>query len=143
MRLFRFTFVAAMFLLAGCVFVLAQDEEGPGEAVAIEAEDARLKWCAGKVVSIDAPSGAVVLKTLDYESGKDTDISIFADGSTVYDNLNSFSEIKPLDSLSIDYSVTKEGKNLAKSINLELPSAKDAPEPAYGSEDPGQGLTGD
>jgi hypothetical protein len=84
-----------------------------------------------------------VLKTLDYESGKDTDISIFADGSTVYDNLNSFSEIKPLDSLSIDYSVTKEGKNLAKSINLELPSAKDAPEPASGSENPGQGLTGD
>lgn len=84
-----------------------------------ESEESGTLWLWGEVVSLDAASGQILVKYLDYETDSEKEITINVDDRTTYENVKSIGEIKPKDTVSIDYRVNPEAKNIAKNISVE------------------------
>jgi hypothetical protein len=81
------------------------------------------QWTWGEVVNLDSAGKTITLKYLDYETDQEKDIVLAVDEKTVFENIKSFEEIKIKDTLSIDYTVGSDGKNMAKNISLESPDS--------------------
>lgn len=77
------------------------------------------QWVWGEVSSVDAAKSEFVIKYLDYETDQEKEMTIGVDNKTSYENTKSFSDIKPKDTLSIDYIVSADNKNIAKNISVE------------------------
>ena len=81
----------------------------------------------GDVINLDPENKTVLVKTLDYETDQEKEVSIATDEKTTFENIKSLDEMKPNDTVSVDYIVTAEGKNLAKNLSLEKPETQAAP----------------
>jgi hypothetical protein len=132
MMKFRNTLISGVFvfltlLATGPAFSQERVTSGPATGTVVE-ED--LQWVWGEVVSLDAPNRSIKIKFLDYETDTEKEMTVTVDDKTAYENVKAFEEIKPQDTLSVDYAVSTDGKNLAKNINVEKPEDM-------------QGLTGD
>ncbi len=77
------------------------------------------QWVWGEVASLDANKSEFVVKYLDYETDQEKEMTITVDDKTTYENAQSFSDIKPKNTLSIDYVVSPDNKNIAKNISVE------------------------
>ena len=109
---------------------LVLSEEQAGDAMPMQVKsDADAQWIWGEVINADAQNKAVTIKYLDYETDQEKEAVIYADNSTTYENIKSFGEIGPKNTLSIDYAVV-DGKNIAKNISLEKPEASASGVPA-------------
>ena len=97
----------------------AQDPAAKDEITIATELPMETQWIWGEVVSLDAQMNEVTIKYLDYETDQDKQMVVAVDDKTTYENVKSLVELKPNDTLSIDYEVTAEGKNLAKNIGLE------------------------
>jgi len=114
-----------------------QTEEAKTEAVQVggavpsdaNKQETETQWVWGEVVTVDLQNKTVFVKYLDYESDQEKEISIVADDATVFENVASVDELKPKDTVSIDY-LSMEGKNLAKNISVEKPEAVASPDVA-------------
>jgi len=84
------------------------------------------QWVWGEVSRVDPEKNEVVVKYLDYETDQEKEITLGVDEKTTYENIKSLAEIKPKDTLSIDYVVTSDGKNMAKNISVEKAEATTA-----------------
>jgi len=84
------------------------------------------QWVWGEVVSLDSQAKTITLKYLDYETDQEKELVLIVDNRTAYENVKSFDEIKVKDTLSIDYTVALDGKNIAKNIGLESPDSSSA-----------------
>ncbi|MDD5432543.1 MAG: hypothetical protein PHO70_06135 [Candidatus Omnitrophica bacterium] len=115
------------FLASGISFALAQEQGGAVVPSQIEPE---IQWIYGDVVTLDAQNKAMTIKYLDYESNQEKEIGIVVDDKTTFENVKTFDEIKPKDTVSVDYLANPDGKNIAKNINVEKVDAsmqKEAP----------------
>lgn len=79
------------------------------------------QWVWGEVSSMDTQNKAILVKYLDYETDQEKEIIINTDDKTTYENIKSIDEIKQKDTVSIDYIVSPDGKNIAKNISVEKP----------------------
>lgn len=108
-------------------------EAPPAETAPPKSEEPAAQWVWGEVISTDTNAGQIQLKYLDYETDNEKEITIATDAKTVYENVAALSEIKTKDTVSIDYVVGSDGKNIAKKISVEkvenAPSEATAPEP--------------
>jgi len=119
--------VFVLFIGMGTFVVFAQEETvlSPNDLLpastleSSEDMEGNTQWVWGEVTNLDIKADIVTLKYLDYENDQEKELALVVDGNTVYDNLKSFDEIKIKDTLSIDYKVASDGKNLAKNISLE------------------------
>ena len=84
------------------------------------------QWIWGDATSVDAVGKKIAVRYLDYESDTEKDINIEVNDKTTYENVKSIDEIKPQDTLSVDYAVTPDGKNIAKNISVERPESAQA-----------------
>jgi len=109
-------FILVFMLLALNTFVLAEE-------AAVTASNAAndTQWIWAEVVGVDASAKSLTLKYLDYETDLEKQIVLGVDENTVYENIKSFDEIKVADTLSVDYVLLADGKNIAKNISLEKP----------------------
>lgn len=78
-------------------------------------------WLWGEAASVDAQNNEITVKYLDYETDNEKEIKITADSKTKYENAGSLNDVKPSDTVSIDYIITADSKNLAKNISVEKP----------------------
>ncbi|MDD5595220.1 MAG: hypothetical protein PHY94_03130 [Candidatus Omnitrophica bacterium] len=92
---------------------------------ATEKMEPETEWLWGEVVSIDPVTNDIKVKTLDYKNDTEIEIVVSVDDKTTYENIKAATEIKPKDSLSIDYVIGPDGKNLAKNISLEKTEIND------------------
>lgn len=100
------------------VVSFSQEEEiKPEQAVA--SQQPQTQWLWGEVISLDAQNKSLVVKYFDYESETEKEIPVSADENTVYEGVKSFEEIKLKDTVSVDYVVAAEGKNIAENISVE------------------------
>ncbi|MCM8800691.1 MAG: hypothetical protein NC912_01540 [Candidatus Omnitrophica bacterium] len=83
--------------------------------------DFDVQWVWGEVVSVDTNTKTIILKYLDYETDVEKEIILNTDENTQYENCDSLNQIKPADTISVDYIISPEGKNLAKYVVLEKP----------------------
>jgi len=79
------------------------------------------QWVWGEVSTLDTQNKAILVKYFDYETDQEKEININIDDKTTYENIKSMDELKPKDTVSIDYIVSPDGKNIAKNISIEKP----------------------
>ncbi len=96
-------------------FAFSQETSAPAQ------EYPQLEWLWGEVVSVDLGSNKVTIKYPDYETEQDKEITLSVDEKTQYNNVSSLADIKPQDTLSIDYRVTVTGDSVAENISLDKP----------------------
>ncbi len=113
----------AVGLLSLCVCSASAQATG-ASATSPEATDTagagvEMQWAWAEVVSVDPAAQAINVKYLDYETDSEKQMTIAFDSATAFENVASASEIKPADTLSVDYVITPEGKNLAKTVTVE------------------------
>ncbi|MDD5254664.1 MAG: hypothetical protein PHR11_01255 [Candidatus Omnitrophica bacterium] len=85
------------------------------------ASEANLLWIWGEVASVDPSKSQIAVRYLDYETDMEKEMLVAVDTKTIYENVVSLEEIKPLDSVSIDYILGADGQNLAKAVSVEKP----------------------
>ena len=89
---------------------------------AVEAKtETEIQWVWGEVVSTNPINNELLVKYVDYDTDSEKEITIGTDDKTTYENAKSIDEIKVRDSVSIDYAISADGKNLALNISLEKP----------------------
>ena len=81
----------------------------------------QLEWLWGEVVSVDVDNNKITVKYPDYETDQDKEITLLVNVKTRYSNISSLGELKPQDTLSIDYRVSVSGENIAENISLDKP----------------------
>lgn len=86
-----------------------------------------VQWLWGEVTNVDVAAKEVFVKYLDYDTDTEKQMAISTDEKTTYENVKAIEEIKSLDTVSIDYVLTLEGKNLAKNISVEKIELEDLP----------------
>lgn len=126
--------VAALLLIINSGLVFSQESGGEYKAMSeIKTEEKgaisdmplgpEIQWAWGEVLSVDAQKNEFVIKYLDYDTDQEKQMVIKVDDKTTFENIKSLSEIKPQDNAGIDYTVTAEGKNVAKNISVETPES--------------------
>ena len=106
---------AFIFIAAG----YAQEKAAPGEPVAPAASEPDIQWLWGEVTGVSDSS--ITVKTLDYETDNEKEVTLLVDEKTAYENVKGVSEIKAQDTVSIDYIVTPDGKNHSRNVSVEKP----------------------
>lgn len=158
LRKMALVFVPAVFITVTTLIAFAAEEVtiGVENAVTVPAgsdasiaspevpspEENDIQWVWGEVSGVDEAAGTITLKYLDYETDQEKEMPLSVDEETSFENIGGLSEIKFKDTLSIDYMVTADGKNVAKNIGVESPDSSSVA-PQQGEEETGQsGLEG-
>lgn len=122
--------VMAASLILICATLVFSQESAISEETAMPSEtqtEPETMWLWGEVISADIQKNELLVKYLEYETDLEKEITITVDDKTTYENIKSLTDIKPNDTVSIDYIVNPEGKNIAKNISLEKPEAIETP----------------
>ncbi len=132
----KFAFLSGFIILIMVTTLIAFAEEpvtapagspaAPVDQQAAPKTENETQWAWGEVTNLDAQAKTLTLKYLDYETDQEKDLVLTVDEKTVFENIKSFDEIKINDTLSIDYTVGADGKNIAKNINFEKPDSSPA-----------------
>jgi hypothetical protein len=129
-RLIVFSVFAIVTMVAGQL-VLAQDAPvTPADAGLITSgqqagslKETDMQWAWGEVTNLDDQAQTVTLKYLDYETDQEKDLVLTVDDKTTFENVKGFNDLKLKDTLSIDYIIAADNKNIAKNISFEKPDA--------------------
>jgi hypothetical protein len=128
--------IAGLFLFTAWLPGQALGQQGQEETVRQEMaqppvpqDESEMQWVWGDVVSADAANKTIVVKCLDYETDQEKEMTINADDKTVYDNVKSLDEIKPKDTLSIDYIISADNRNIARNVSKEAAEVAGESEP--------------
>jgi hypothetical protein len=118
--------VSLLFIFTG--IGLSQEPEGQTLADYEGMVEADILWLWGEVSSLDTQNKTLLVKYFDYETDQEKEMVVATDSKTIYENIKSFDEIKPQDTVSIDYIVSPEGKGIAKNISVEKPEGEGVPQ---------------
>jgi len=120
--------IAASLIFIGANLIFSQESTEQGGAVPETQTEPDTQWVWGEVNTLDTQNRMIAVKYLDYETDQEKEISINTDDKTTYENIKSLDEIRPKDTVSVDYIVSPDGKNIARNISVEKPEAP-MPEP--------------
>jgi len=109
------------FILISTCLVFSQEEAVEKPAAQELPSEPEALWIWGDVVSVDTAAKKILVKYLDYETDTEKEINIDVDDKTSYENVKSVDEIKPQDTLSVDYIINLDGSNIARNISVEKP----------------------
>jgi hypothetical protein len=80
-----------------------------------------LQWVWGEIVNLEEHDRTITLEYLDYEVDQEKKIVLSVDQDTVFENVKGFTDLKPKDTLSVDYLAGPDNVNIAKNISLDKP----------------------
>jgi len=86
-----------------------------------------LQWVWGEIVNLDSQAKTVTLKYLDYETDQEEELVLIVDEKTIFENIKDFNELKLSDTLSVDYIIGADSRNVVKNISLEKPENPSVP----------------
>jgi hypothetical protein len=125
--LFLGIIISLLFIVAGVAF--SQETTETAKEAPEPQNESDVQWLWGEVVSVDLQSKSFIVKFTDWETEQEKEVKIDINDKTAFENINSLDEVKPNDTLSVDYIVATDGKNIAKIISLEKPEEQEAPPP--------------
>ncbi len=82
-------------------------------------EEPEMQWLWGEVASVNKDAQQINIKYLDYDTETEKEIALTVEPQTTFENVNSFDEIKNSDTVSIDYLIGQNNKNVARNISVE------------------------
>lgn len=91
----------------------------PASAQSVVPTESETQWLWGEVISLDTSSRALLVKYLDYDTDQEKEMAINIDEKTTFENVKSLDEIKPKDTVGIDYIISPDSKNIAKNVSVE------------------------
>jgi len=100
----------------------------------VSQKESDMQWAWGEVTNLDNQAKTITLKYLDYETDQEKELVLVVDEKTTFENIKDFNELKLKDTLSIDYLVGVDNKNIAKNISFEKPDASSSTPAAENSE---------
>jgi len=115
---FVFLGIAVTLMFSGVTLVFGQEMPQIKSEIQTEPD---IQWLWGEALSVDTQKNEIQVKYLDYETEQEKEATVIVDDKTTYENIKSLSDIKIKDTLSIDYVVSPEGKNIARNISIEKP----------------------
>jgi len=115
-------------MVTGAVVSFAEDG-GVTIAPAAPVVQPDMQWIWGEVVTVDPQNNKFTIKYLDYETDQEKELVVAVDGKTTFENIKSIAEIKPQDTLSLDY-IVDGANNIAKNVSVEKPEALSQPSAA-------------
>ncbi|MFH1198755.1 MAG: hypothetical protein V1650_01125 [Candidatus Omnitrophota bacterium] len=123
-------FVVSLMVI-GAVVAFAEDVVAiaPAAPAITPAVSPDMQWIWGEVVTVDSQNNKFTIKYLDYETDQEKELVVAVDEKTVFENVKSAAEIKPQDTLSLDY-IVDGVNNIAKNVSVEKPEVKTASEAA-------------
>lgn len=110
---------AATLLAAAACFAQEESKEQQPLSSALEQQELAPKWLWGEVIAIDAPGKKLQVRYADFETDTDQETTLQVAPKTVIEGAAGFDDIKVGDTLSVDYSLSPEGFNLAEMISVE------------------------
>ncbi|MCX5699263.1 MAG: hypothetical protein NTX01_06160 [Candidatus Omnitrophica bacterium] len=121
----------AMVMMSTAQIVFAEEAAvEPADSVTITSnqqaasqKDGQMQWAWGEVTNLDNQARTVTLKYLDYETDQEKELVLVVDEKTAFENIQDFNELKLKDTLSIDYMIEVDNKNIAKNISFDKPDA--------------------
>jgi len=116
--------VAIAVIFAGATAALPQGAQPQKDSAS--ANNLEPQWLWGEVVSVNTQSKTIQVKYLDYDTDIEKELVLTVDGQTKYENASGLDEIKPQDTISVDYIVSPDGVNLAAAISVEKLEDMDA-----------------
>ena len=119
----------AILMMATTQFVFAEEAAvAPTGSVVVTSnqqttlpKEGDMQWAWGEVTNLDNQTQTVTLKYLDYETDQEKDLVLVVDEKTTFENIKDFNELKLKDTISIDYLIGVDNKNIAKNISFEKP----------------------
>lgn len=129
MKFKKFAVLSGFIILITVTTLIAFAEEpavAAAEQPAAPKSENETQWAWGEVTNVDVQARTLTLKYLDYETDQEKDLVLAVDEKTAFENIKNFDEIKINDTLSVDYMVGSDGKNIAKNINFEKPDSSPA-----------------
>jgi hypothetical protein len=108
--------IAGLIISLNAGLIFSQPEEVSTEPPSSVLE---VMWLWGEVSSVDAANKTLTVRYIDYDTDIEKQMTITADKLTTFENIGSFEEIKIMDTVSIDYATSVDGKNIAKNISVE------------------------
>ena len=112
---------SVLILICCCGLEYSKAEVIKGGALAESEAQPEMQWSWGEVVSVDVQKKEIIVKYLDYEADQEKEMTISIDEKTTFENVKSLEELKPQDTISIDYFSNSDGKNLARNVSVERP----------------------
>jgi hypothetical protein len=121
--------IPVFFVFMSLGLILAQEQAAqPREDIEVGPDiqnEPDIFWAWGEIVTLDPLTKSFTIRYLNYETDQEKEIVIATDDNTTYENIKSIDELKPKDTVSVDYVVSSEGRNIATNVGLELPEALD------------------
>ncbi len=123
-----FGFAIVMIVTTGRIVFAEEAAVAPTDSVvitsdqqAISSKETDMQWAWGEVTNLDNQANTVTLKYLDYETDQEQEMVLVVDEKTTFENIKDFNELKLKDTLSVDYMIGADNKNMAKNISFEKP----------------------
>ncbi len=91
----------------------------PAPAQPTVTAESETQWLWAEVISLDGLSKTLLVKYLDYDTDQEKEMVMNIDEKTTFENVKSLDEIKPKDTVGIDYIISPDSKNIAKNIGVE------------------------
>lgn len=116
MRLNKYIILVILMLFMNTSYIFGVEQsvvQGPVEP------EPEVEWILGEVTSVDIPNKRIIVKYFDYDNDIEKEITITVSEQTTYNEINSIGQLKPQDTVSVDYITDRQGLNLAKNISLE------------------------
>ena len=89
----------------------------PINSVAQDQDEKQVFYSYGEVLSVI--KGQIIVREFDYETGEETDIVYYITADTILDSVESADQIKPSDLVDVEFTVSEDGKNIAKEILVD------------------------
>jgi hypothetical protein len=129
------TVITGFLIFLSTGFVFAQQEKSSAQDAAAE-----IQWIWGEVVSVDQAAKVFAVKYLDYDTDMEKQMTMSVDEKTGFENSKSLADMKIQDTVSVDYIIGADGKNIARNISVEkIEDIGDAEESALTPEKVGTG----
>lgn len=104
-----------------------QAEEIEKTTQTLASNESDTQWLWGEVKSLDIPNNELTINYFDYETDSEKEMKINVNDKTKYENVNSLTDIKLNDTISVDYTLSPDGKYIAQNISVEKPEETSPP----------------
>ena len=89
----------------------------PINSVAQDQDEEQVFYSYGEVLSVI--QGQIMVREFDYATGEEKDVVYYITTDTILDSVESADQIKPSNLVDVEFTVSEDGKNIAKEILVD------------------------
>lgn len=108
----------------------------PQDVIGGTTTELETQWVWGEITSLDPQNKEITINYFDYETDAEKELKLSLGDNTKYENINSLSDLKLHDTISVDYVLGTDGKYTVRNISVEKPEESPIPSAKAADEKP-------